>query len=152
MFDHFIADTREATCFVIRKLANSRNNFFLSKVRQSAWVPVGIDICFRTIFWLPVRLKDILINITVGSPIIKVLLDMRLNSCRVGDNIIIEFNIIKFNWIFMPVKDAVDHWSGLGLKFGTTFIDGFINVLSNFFDIFNISSMINTLSFFIGYR
>ena len=76
MFNHFITNTRRTTCFVVEKLANSRDNFFLSKVRQGVGVPIGVDICFGAVFRFLVGLEDIIINVTMSSPVIKMLLDV----------------------------------------------------------------------------
>ena len=52
---------------------------------------------------------------TRSSPVVEMLLDMRFDSGGVSNNIVVESYIVKFDRIFVSVKDTIYHGSGVGL-------------------------------------
>src|SRR6185437_3181136 len=98
----------------------------------------------RFIFIVPCRVKNNFINIPEASPLVEVLLYMSFGIMSIGNNVIVHYNIIKFYRVFMPVKYAIDHRFWVSIELITSFSNIVINLLSYFFNIFNITCMVKS--------
>src|SRR5690349_2844166 len=96
------------------------------------------------------RIKNSFIDIPGAGPLIKMLLYMSFNIMSISDNIIVHYNVIKFYRVFVPVKYAIDHRFGISIELIISLSDIVINLLSYFFNIFNIMYMVKGFPYIIA--